>query len=128
MAKTPKKGGRKSKSGKAAPVSHSKKAGTMFPVGRLNRMIKQGRYAQRTGRSAGVFMAAVLEYVCAELLELAGNCCIDRKKHFITPKDINIGCRGDEELQKMMANASIAAGSNPTGVNDFLVPKKKGKK
>ena len=123
--KTPKKGGRKSRSGKSKGVSHSKKAGTMFPVGRLNRMIKQGRYSARTGRSAGVFMAAVLEYVTAELLELAGNICLERKKKLITPKDINIGMRGDEELQKLMANASIAAGSNPTGVNEFLVPKKK---
>lgn len=122
------KGGRKSGSKKSAPVSQSKKAGTMFPVGRLNRMIKQGRYASRTGRSAGVFMAAVLEYVCAELLELAGNVCMDRKKHLITPKDINIGCRSDEELQKLMAMACIAQGTNPSGIHEALQKKKKAKK
>jgi histone H2A len=126
-AKSGKRANRKSGSHKK-PVSSSKKAGTMMPVGRLNRMIKQGRYASRTGRSAGVFMAAVLEYITAEVLELAGNICLDRKHRIITPKDINIGVRGDEELQKLMSSACISQGSNPTGINEALVQKKKGKK
>ena len=64
-------------------VTGSRKADTIFPVGRLNRMIRQGRYAERIGVSAGVFMAAVLEYITAEFLEAAGNQCLEAKKSII---------------------------------------------
>ena len=40
--------------------SSSSRAGLIFPVGRCNRYLRQGRYAQRLGGNAGVYMAAVL--------------------------------------------------------------------
>ena len=73
----------KSLSKRKPPISGSRKADTIFPVGRINRMIRQGRYAERIGNSAGVFMAAVLEYITAELLEAAGNLCLESKKAII---------------------------------------------
>jgi len=54
-------------------VSGSSRAQTLFPVGRLNRYIKQGRYSERSSSTAGAFLAAVLEYITAEILELAGD-------------------------------------------------------
>ena len=62
-----KSGGAKGKS-----VSRSAKAGLQFPVGRIARFLKKGKYAQRIGAGAPVYLAAVLEYLSAELLELAG--------------------------------------------------------
>ena len=68
---------RASQSGKTKkkPVSGSTKAGTLYPVGRLNRLLKHARLAERTSTSAGAFMAGVLEYITAEILELAGDVC-----------------------------------------------------
>merc|ERR1712154_578080 len=60
------KGG-KGKSGKQ--VSRSAKAGLQFPVGRLARYLKKGGYSKRVGGAAPVYMAAVLEYIVAEVLE-----------------------------------------------------------
>jgi histone H2A len=54
-------------------VSRSVKAGLQFPVGRVGRYLKKGRYAQRVGTGAPVYLSAVLEYLAAELLDLAGN-------------------------------------------------------
>ena len=71
------KGG-KGKSGKQ--VSRSARAGLQFPVGRLARYLKEGGYAKRVGGAAPVYMAAVLEYIVAEVLELAGNAAKDNKK------------------------------------------------
>ena len=75
----------KSKSGKASgdsskTQSRSAKAGLQFPVGRIHRLLKRGNYAQRVGAGAPVYLAAVLEYLAAEILELAGNAARDNKK------------------------------------------------
>jgi histone H2A len=69
----PKKSTGKSKtlSKRKPTVSGSKRADTLFPVGRLNRMIKKGRFSERVSSSAGAFMAAVLEYITGEYLEAA---------------------------------------------------------
>jgi histone H2A len=92
----PKRSKSKRKAGKT--VSNSTRAGTLFPVGRLNRYIKQGRYAPRHGASSGAFMAAVLEYLTAEVLDMAGTVCTDGKKKTIQPKHINLAFRSDAEL------------------------------
>lgn len=60
--------GRKAGGPKKKAVSRSVKAGLQFPVGRLGRYLKKGRYAQRVGSGAPVYLAAVLEYLAAEVL------------------------------------------------------------
>ena len=72
------RGKAKGASGKKA-VSRSAKAGLQFPVGRIARFLKKGRYAQRIGAGAPVYLAAFLEYLTAEVLELAGNAARDNK-------------------------------------------------
>ena len=50
--------------------SRSAKAGLIFPVGRVGSLLRRGQYARRVGASSAVYLAAVLEYLTAELLEL----------------------------------------------------------
>ena len=52
--------------------SRSNRAGLQFPVGRIHRLLRKGKYAERVGAGASVYLAAVLEYLAAEVLELAG--------------------------------------------------------
>ena len=113
---------------RSKPVTAATRAGTMFPPGRLNRMMRRLRLSERSSFSAGVYMAAVLEYVVAEVLELAGSQAHNRNRKTITPKDINLGIRGDDELNKLMCNATIAEGSRVQHIEEQLLPKKKGKK
>lgn len=53
---------------KIKSVSRSSKAGLQFPVGRIARFLKSGKYAERVGAGAPVYLAAVLEYLAAEVL------------------------------------------------------------
>ncbi|KAF4695974.1 hypothetical protein FOZ60_002672 [Perkinsus olseni] len=80
--------------------TRSAKAGLQFPVGRIARYMKHGRYAKRVGAGAPVYMAAVLEYLVAEILELAGNAARDHKKTRINPRHIQLAVRNDEELNE----------------------------
>ena len=91
------KGG-KGKSGKS--ITRSQRAGLQFPVGRLSRYLKQGGYAKRVGGAAPVYMAAVLEYLTAEVLELAGNAAKDNKKMRINPRHIQLAVRDDDEFNQ----------------------------
>jgi histone H2A len=61
--------GGKSESGKKTQ-SRTARAGLSFPVGRIDRYLRKGRYAKRIGQGAPVYLAAVLEYLAAEVLEV----------------------------------------------------------
>ncbi|XP_022346308.1 histone H2A-beta, sperm-like [Enhydra lutris kenyoni] len=65
---------------RAKAKTRSSRAGLQFPVGRVHRLLRKGNYAERVGAGAPVYLAAVLEYLTAEILELAGNAARDNKK------------------------------------------------
>ncbi|PSC69436.1 Histone H2A [Micractinium conductrix] len=83
-------------------VSRASKAGLAFPVARIGRYLKKGRYAERIDAGAPVYLAAVLEYLAAEVLELAGNAARDNKKTRIAPRHIQLAVRNDEELRRTL--------------------------
>ncbi|CAN1232321.1 Probable histone H2AXb [Linum perenne] len=126
------KGGRgKAKATKS--VSRSSKAGLQFPVGRIARFLKAGKYAERVGAGAPVYLSAVLEYLAAEVcnylvLELAGNAARDNKKNRIVPRHIQLAVRNDEELSKLLGSVTIANGGVLPNIHNTLLPKKAGGK
>ena len=119
------KGG-KGKGGKQQ--TRSSRAGLQFPVGRIARYLRQGNYASRVSGSAPVFLAATLEYITAECLELAGNAAKDNKRSRIVPRHIQLAVRNDDELNQFFGNAIIAGGGVLPNIHPVLLPAKKGKK
>ena len=117
------KGGRGKSSKKSASKSRSAKAGLQFPVGRIHRYLKGA--APRIGAGAPVYLAAVLEYLCAEILELAGNAARDNKRARIVPRHIQLAVRNDEELNKLLGGVTIAAGGVLPNIHAVLLPKRK---
>jgi len=134
MAKTPAaatggkgKAGRGKTDGKKS-VTKSAKAGLQFPVGRIGRYLKKGKYATRVGAGAPVYLGAILEYLTAEILELAGNAARDNKKTRIIPRHIQLAVRNDEELNKLFGGVTIAQGGVLPNIHSVLIPKSSEKK
>mmetsp|Transcript_56610 Transcript_56610/g.106219 ORF Transcript_56610/g.106219 Transcript_56610/m.106219 type:complete len:465 (+) Transcript_56610:80-1474(+) len=102
--------------------STSRRAGCIFPVARIHRFLKSyTTQSSRVGGSAGIFTAAVMEYLAAEVLELAGNVCADYHLKRITPRHLQIAIRSDEELSGFV-KATIAGGGVIPNINKALFP------
>lgn len=95
------RGGKAAKRAKA--VSRSAKAGLQFPVSRVHRYLRQATHHFRIASGAPVYQAAVMEYLTAEILELAGNAARDNKKTRIIPRHILLAVANDEELHQVSA-------------------------
>ena len=75
-----------------------------------------------------VYLAAVLEYLAAEILELAGNAARDNKKTRIIPRHLQLAIRNDEELNKLLGGVTISQGGVLPFIQSELLPAKSGKK
>ena len=124
--KKPASGGRGAgkKAGGDKSQTRSFRAGLQFPVGRVHRHLREGRFAERVGAGAPVYLAAVMEYLAAEILELAGNASRDNKKARIVPRHIQLAVRNDEELNKLLADVTIANGGVLPNIHSVLLPAK----
>ncbi|XP_023819221.1 core histone macro-H2A.2 isoform X2 [Oryzias latipes] len=116
------RGGKK----KVTKLSRSSRAGVIFPVGRMMRYLRTGTHKYRIGMGAPVYMAAVIEYLAAEILELAGNAARDNKKGRITPRHIKLAVANDEELNQLLRGVTISNGGVLPRIHPELLSKKRG--
>lgn len=115
-----KKGQTKQKS-----VTRSEKAGLKFPVGRIARYMRTNSTVHRLNATAAVFMAAVLQYLCVEILIVAGALCTSEKKKRITPHHLNLAVKGHEfvELGQLLGKVTIAHGGVKSHIHRALYSK-----
>ncbi|XP_055517759.1 core histone macro-H2A.2-like isoform X1 [Leucoraja erinacea] len=111
---------------KMSKVSRSSRAGIIFPVGRMMRYLRKSTFKYRIGMGAPVYLAAVIEYLAAEILELAGNAARDNKKSRITPRHILLAVANDEELNQLLRGVTIASGGVLPRIHPELLAKKRG--
>ncbi len=121
---TPKKSAAK-KGAKSA--GSAKKSGLIFPAGRVGSMLRKGRFARRVSRSAGVFLAATLEFLTQELLELSSKTVAAGAKR-ISPRSILLAVRHDADLGSLLNNVTISRGGVAASTVSKVEKKKKASK
>lgn len=102
-------------------VSASFRAGLQFPTAKMRLYLS----CTRINPATLVYLAAVLEYLAAEILELAGNANRDRKSATITTRDMFKAIHNDEELKPLFKDVKIAGGGVMRGINSAILDKKK---
>ncbi|NXX24055.1 H2A2 protein, partial [Podargus strigoides] len=88
-----------------------------------HRLLREGNYAARIGGTAPVFLAAVLEYLAAEVLDLAGYAAQENKKIRINPRHVLLAVQSDDELSTLLSNVTISDGGVMPNVHPSLVQK-----
>lgn len=119
---TPKKSSQKKRA--AAKKSGSNSA---IPSGRIGSMLRKGRYAKRVSKSSGVYLAAVLSYLTAEVLELSSK-SLKAGSSRITPRAVTLAVRADGELSSLLKDVTLSRGGVVAKVDDALTKKKKASK
>ena len=103
-------------------VPKSARAGLQFQVARGESIIRTEQRGDRVSDSAPVYLTAVLEYLCAEFLDLAGNAAKDKNRNTITTRHLSLAILQDEELKQIIDDHHILLSG---GVIPFNRPPKK---
>lgn len=117
---------RKSKTIKSLSKSKSTRAEINFPVSRILRYLRKSKYSKHIGTTAAVYLAATLEYLCHEILELAvhglhvngesNNGNTNHKR--VTPRELALAIKNDDLLDKLLKSVTIPEG----GVLPAILP------
>ena len=96
----------------------SSKANLLFPVGRLKRYLHEDRFATKISQKSCVYLAAVLEYLTAEMLDISSDVATQHQRKRINPRHLTLGIKNDSELNNLLPNVTIKEG----GVMPFIQP------
>merc|ERR1712183_664834 len=116
--KTSSKLGRKKGQSVKPGVKVEKRAGISFPVTRIKRYMNKLRANKTVTQTAAVMLSAVLEYLTAEVTDLAGNLAIDEKKKTFNQKHLFKALESDDHLHRVF-NGLIHEGGVKQTVTDF---------
>lgn len=106
-------------------VSKSKKAGIFFPVSKFLNKMKKANPRLTVRSVSSVLLTSVIEYLVAEILELAGNVSSQFHRKRITPRDIFLAIKTDEEFEKYFANTTLMQGGVIPRIHPDLIGTKK---
>ena len=118
------------------PITRQARAGLQFPPVRAERFLRNAHCTGREyngglrgaiGSGSSVYLAAVLEYLAAEILELAGNCARDQRRTRITPRCLYIAMQNDYELTNLVKRVKwqVYRGGVVPNIHAALLPERR---
>ncbi|XP_074996696.1 uncharacterized protein LOC142078059 [Calonectris borealis] len=87
---------------KKSRSSRSSRAGLLFPVSRVDRQLRRGRFAERVGARAPVYLAAVLQWVTHKTMDAAGKISKKSKQQRISPSHMQAAVQGSSVLKQLL--------------------------
>ncbi|EMP24417.1 Histone H2A type 2-B [Chelonia mydas] len=94
-------------------------------AGRIDRLLRKGQFADRVGEGAPVYMAAVLQYLTHEIVDIAGEVAARSKKRRISPRHLQLAIHSDSELKKLLGGVTISQGGVLPLNQPVVLPSKK---
>ena len=110
--------------------SRQTKAGIIFPPSVVEKFLRKFDTSLiMVTHGAPIFLAAVLEYICLEIIELSALLAKEEKRIRITVSDLESSIKSDAELSKLVLNNNIKflGGSVEQYIHPNLITKKSGK-
>ena len=116
-------GGKKKEKKGNKTTSGERAGGLIFPVGRIGSMLRKGGFSRRVGAGAQVYLAATLEYLTAELVELSAKAAGKGKR--VNPRAVTLAVRHDNDLGSLLKDVTLARGGVVSSIHEALLKKKK---
>lgn len=116
------------KKNRAKPVAASARAGLQFAPSRIRKDIMKYNSAHackcRISTGAVIYLASVIEYLVAEILELSGNAARDNKAVRISTTHITMAIHNDQELEELLRRVTLPSSAGKPHIHSVLLPKK----
>ena len=111
---------------KTEHISRTKRAKLLFSVSRVEKMLRMSHNG-RVANLACVYLSAILEYITAEILELAGNNSKLLKRTTISSRSLMHIMQDDEEINNLTTkiNWRVIGGGVIPHIHAKLLPKEK---
>ena len=106
-------------------ISRNRRAKLQFSVSKMESILRSHstKSIRRVSDSAPVYLAAVVEYIVAELLELSGNAARNSKLSRITPRNIMTAIHSDPEFNILFKKKGILGTGVLPNIHRVLLPK-----
>ncbi|XP_011373884.1 histone H2A-Bbd type 2/3 [Pteropus vampyrus] len=93
--------------------SRTARAELSFSVSHIERLLREGHYSQRLSSSAPVYLAAIIQYLTAKVLELAGEEAQKTGRRCITPELVDMAVHNNALLSGFFGTTTISQVAPP---------------
>lgn len=106
---------------KQPKVNNAIRAGTMFPVGRVERLLREEALAPRLRTEAAVALTAILDEVMGSILDESIKVTLDNKRSRINPRFLKMAREKEDEFQRLMPGTFPCSGVVPHKTQEVTV-------